>query len=393
MAPHAMNAAASGRTVLVLGGGVGGLVAAHRLRARLPRADRVVLIDREPQHLFQPSLLWLAVGTRTPERIQRPLARLAGHGIEVVQADVERIDASTRTVTAGGHEYHGDAVIVALGAELAPEVVPGLAGAGHNLYSLAGAAALRDALKGFTGGRLVVLTAAPAYKCPAAPYEAAMLIEADLRRRGLRQKTDLTLFAAEPGPMGVAGPEVSAAVRGMVEAKGITYRPEHQVTTVDAAVRRLSFANGATADFDLLVYVPPHRAPAVVRAANLVGETGWVGVDRHRFETRFPGVYAIGDVTTVPLTMGKPLPKAGVFAHRQAEVVADNLVLEWTGRGRPERFDGYGECFLETGDGRAGYGGGNFYAEPAPRVTLRPPSRHGHWAKLWFEWRWLSRWF
>lgn len=381
-----------GKTVLVLGGGVGGLVAANRLRTLLPARDRVVLVDRESQHLFQPSLLWLAVGDRAPEEIRRPLARLARHGVEVIIGAIDRLDVETRTARVGRKGIVGDALIVALGADLAPEAVAGLAQSGMNLYTLAGATALRDALAGFTGGRIIVLTATPAYKCPAAPYEAAMLIEGALRRRGVRGRTDIALYAAESGPMGVTGPRLSAAVRELVESKGIAYHPEHQVVAVDPTARRLSFANGAAAEFDLLVYVPPHRAPAVVRDAGLVGESGWVAADRQTFETRAAGVYAIGDVTGIPLAMGKPLPKAGVFAHAQAEVVAHNIARLWTGRGARRVFDGEGQCFVETGDGRAGLGAGNFYAEPVPLVNLRAPARRWHWSKVLFERRWLRRW-
>ncbi len=381
------------KTVLILGGGVGGLVAADRLRRALPRDHRVILVEREPRHLFQPSLLWVAVGDRRPEQIQRPVSRLARQGVEVVQAEVEAIDPSRRAVTAGGREYVGDALIVALGADLAPGAIPGLADGGHNLYALDGASAILGALESFRGGRVAVLTAAPAYKCPAAPYEAAMLVEGWLRKHGQRASTEIDFYAAEPGPMGVAGPAVSAAVRQMVEGRGIRYHPEQQVTGVDPDARTLAFANGSTAAYDLLIYVPPHRAPAVVRQSGLAPEGGWVAVNRATFETEAPGVYAIGDVTTVPLAMGKPLPKAGVFAHRQAEVVAANIAALWTGSGPRRQFDGHGECFVETGDGRAGFGAGNFYAEPLPRIALRAPSRHWHWGKLLFEWKWLRGWF
>jgi sulfide:quinone oxidoreductase len=381
------------KTAIVLGGGVGGLVAANRLRSALPPRHRVVLIDRAAHHVFQPSLLWLAVGDREPERIQRPLDRLRRKGIEVLTSEISEIDATTRTIRADGHELAGDALIVSLGADFAPDAISGLASAGHNLYTIEGATALRDTLEALRAGRIVVLTATPAYKCPAAPYEAAMLIEAALRRRGIRNDVTLDLFAAEPGPMGVAGPQVSASVRQMVESKGIGYHPQHQVSAVDAAAHRLTFANGATAEFELLVYVPPHRAPAVVQKAGLIGETGWIPVDRNTFETRFPGVYAVGDVTTVPLSMGKPLPKAGVFAHGEAEVVAANVAHAWTGHGAQRTFDGDGQCFLETGDGRAGLGAGNFYGEPAPKVKLYPPSRWWHWGKVLFEKRWMWQWF
>ena len=383
----------NGQTILVLGGGVGGLVTAVELRKKLPREHRIVLVDREERHLFPASLLWLILGLRTAEQISRPLDHLRRKGIEVVRGEIRELDPAARRVTVDGATLDGDAVVVSLGADLAPEAVPGLAGAGHDLCTLRGAEGLRSALAGFRSGRLVVLTATPAYKCPAAPYEAAMLLESHCRRHGFRGAVRIDLFAAEPGPLGVAGPEVSAGVRQMVEAKGVAYHPEHQVTAVDTEARRLVFANGAEAGFDLLAYVPPHRAPRVVEAAGLTDATGWVPVDRRTLATRCPGVFAIGDVTAIPLTLGKPLPKAGVFAHRQAQVVAQTIASEVTGRGEPAAFDGHGECFVETGDGRAGFGRGDFYAEPVPRVKLYRPGPWWHWGKVLYEKRWLHRWF
>jgi sulfide:quinone oxidoreductase len=371
--------------IVVLGGGVGGLVTAVELRKKLPERHRIVLVDREERHLFAPSLLWLMTGLRTAADISRPLALLKRKGIDVVRGEIERIDAGRREVVVGGKTLAGDHLVLSLGAELAPEAIPGLPEAGHDLYSLSGAESLRDALDGFRSGRLVILTAAPAYKCPAAPYEAAMLLEYHCRRRDVRDAVRIDLYAAEPGPMGVAGPNVSAGVRQLVEQKDIGYHPEHQVTNVDPKGRRLSFANGASAEFDLLAYVPPHRAPRVVRDAGLLGESGWVPVDRKTLETRFERVYAIGDVTGIPLELGKPLPKAGVFAHGEARVVARNIARAITGSGRRAIFDGYGECFIETGDGRAGFGRGNFYAEPLPDVKLKKVGRRWQWGTLLFE--------
>jgi sulfide:quinone oxidoreductase len=192
--------------------------------------------------------------------------------------------------------------------------------------------------------------------------------------------------------MGVTGPHVSGAVRSLVESKGIGYHPEHQVTSVDPAARRIAFANGVSAEYDLLVYVPTHRAPAAVSASGLVANTGWIAVDRETFTTAWPMVFAIGDVTSVPLSIGKPLPKAGVFAHEQAEVVAHNLASTWSDRAPRRRFDGHGKCFLETGDGRAGMGAGDFYGEPSPQVALYRPARWWHWSKVLLERTWFRRW-
>lgn len=304
-----------GETVLILGGGVGGLVAANELRKALPRRHRVVLVDREASFVFAPSLLWLMTGGRTAEKISRPLTRLEKKGIELVRGEIKNIDAGRREVSVDGRALAGDFLILALGAELAPETIPGLSDAGHDFYTLGGAESLRAALASLAGGRLVILTAAPPYKCPAAPYEAAMLLEHFCRKREIRERTQIDLYAAEAAPMGVAGPEVSKAVRQMVEGKGIAYHPEHAIREANAASRTLSFSNGVEASYDLLAYVPPHRAPRVVRESGLTGESGWVAVDSHTMETKHERVFALGDVVSIPLKLGKPLPKAGVFAH------------------------------------------------------------------------------
>lgn len=378
-----------GRTVLILGAGLGGISAAQSLRKSLPRDDRVVLVDRSEQHVYQSSLPWVLVGRRSLSQISRPLARAALKGIELVRGEVTRIDPGEKSATVDGRRLTADALVIALGAEYNAAAIPGLAAAGHCLYEPEGASAGGRALEAFDRGNIAFVTATPQFKCPAAPYEFALLVDGELRRRGQRAEVRIAYYGAEPGPMMAAGAEVSAAVRQLVESHEITYSPARQVREVDAERRLLHFADGAPAAFDLLFYVPPHRAPAVVRAAGLTDESGWIPVDRHTLATRFEGVYAIGDVTVIPLKMGRPLPKAGVFAHAEAEVVAHNIAAAWTGRGTAQRFEGNGACFVETGDGRAGMGVGNFYAEPLPAVKLRPPSVLWHGAKVLYEKYWL----
>jgi sulfide:quinone oxidoreductase len=378
------------RTALVLGAGLGGISAAQSLRKYLPATDRVILVDRAAEHVYQSSLPWVLAGRRAVAQISRPTKDAARRGIEFVHGEVSAIAAAERRVFVDGKELRGDALVIALGAEYDLTAVPGLAEAGHCFYTKEGAESGRRALADFSGGRIAVVTATPQYKCPAAPYEAALLVEGDLRRRGLREKSHIEFHAAEPGPMLTAGAEVSAALRQILADHGIAYHPGRQVTKVDAATRRLQFADATQADFDLLLYVPPHRAPAVIREAGLTDNSGWIPVERHTLATRFDGVHAIGDAVVLPLAMGRPLPKAGVFANAQGRIVAHNIAAAWTGRGKLRRFDGFGTCFVETGDGRAGMGRGNFYAEPLPAVKLRSPSWLWHGAKVLFERYWLT---
>ncbi|MDP2371075.1 NAD(P)/FAD-dependent oxidoreductase [Rhodoferax sp.] len=379
------------KTALILGAGIGGIVAAQTLRKLLPPEHRVVVVERQHEHVFAPSLLWYMTGGHEAARFTRPLSTLSAKGIELVHGDITGIDPAALSVEVGGQSLRGDAMVLALGADYAPELIPGLAEVGHNLYTLIGATAIQRALENFQGGRIVVLTAAPAYKCPAAPYEAAMLVDAYCKKRQLHGPTEVVVYAAEPIPMAVTGPAIGEQVKMLLDSKGIGYFPNHQVNKVETGL--LHFSDGSTTPFDLLLYVPPHRVPAVVKAAGLCAESGWVAVDRGTLQTKFPEVYAIGDVTSIPLKMGRPLPKAGVFAHGQAEVVAHNLAHAWTGQGAPRLFTGEGMCFLEIGDARAGLGKGNFYAEPTPQVAMHGPNVLWHAGKVLYEKYWLYRYF
>lgn len=379
-------------TAIILGAGIGGIATANELRKRCAKDDRVIVVDRVAMHVFAPSLLWLAVGKRQAHQIQRPARELLQPGIEFIQGTVDSIDPAAHAVTVDGKTLHGDALVIALGAELAAEKISGLAQAGHNIYTLDGAESLRGALDAFNGGRVVILTAGPVYKCPAAPYEAALLIEDHLRKRGVRARTTIEMHAAEPAPMGVAGPAVSDAVKSILASRNIAYTPGHQVSSVDPTARTLTFVDGASVPYDVLAFVPPHCAPQALSDSGLSAETGWIPVDRATLETKVASVYAIGDVATIPLSIGKPLPKAGVFAHAQAAVVAKNIADSWKQQPTTATFNGHGACFLEVGAGKAAVGTGNFYGEPKPTVTLKAPSFFWHAAKVIFEKRWLRRW-
>ena len=381
------------KTVAVLGAGTGGLVAARRLRRHLGDDHRVVLVDRATTYEFAPSYLWVLTGARRPDQIRRDLGRLRRFGIELLTADVLEIDTTRRVVTTSEGELDFDHLVIALGAELAPDTLPGFAEGAHNLYTLTGADHAGHALTHFRGGHVVVLVSRLPYKCPAAPYEVAFLVEAALRRRGVRDETHIDVYTPEPFPMPTAGPELGHALEQMLSERGIGFHPEAPADRVDAKAGQVVLADGTRVPANLLLGVPAHQAPEVARRSGLAAETGYLPVDRASLATTIEGVYAIGDITTIPIAAGKFLPKAGVFAHAEAEVVAKRIAAQVAGHETSASFDGTGACFVELGDGRAASASGDFYAEGAPRVRLRRPGRRWHLAKVAFEQYWLRRWF
>ena len=379
-------------TVVVLGGGIGGLVAARRLRRHLDRSDRVVLVERDPTFRFAASFLWIMTGARRLDDVTADLRRLRQRGIELVEAQVEGIDVANRSVATLAGPVAYDRLVVALGAELAPEALPGFPEAARSVYTPEGAAEAGRALREHQGGRVVVLVSRLPYKCPAAPYETAFLTEALLRERGVRARSSVDVYTPEPLPMPTAGPAMGEALRGMLERRGIGFHPQRTAEQIDPQARELLLADGDRVPYDLLLGVPPHRPPAAVRESGLTGESGFVPVDASTLATSADGVFAIGDVTAIPIAGGKFLPKAGVFAHAEAEVVARRIADELAGRAPVAAFDGKGSCFLELGDGLAAYATGDFYAPASPEVSLRRPGHRWHLAKVAFEKYWLRRW-
>jgi sulfide:quinone oxidoreductase len=384
------------QTVVILGGGIGGQVTANMLRRLLPIEHRVVVVERDANHAFAPSFLWLMTGDRRPDQIVRSVRSLLRRGVELVTSPVQRIDVARGRVETVAGELAYDHLVVALGAELAPEAIPGLEGAAQTFFSFDGAARLRDELQSFQCGRVAVVVSSLPYKCPGAPHEGAMLIADTLRRRGLAGKSDLHLFTPESQPLPVAGPVLGGMVADLLAQKRVQFHPGRALASVDGASRRLEFKDGTREDYNLLVAVPPHRPPAVVRDSGLGNEAGWILVDRATLGTPHERVYAIGDVTTIALPgrwrpdVPLPLPKAGVFAHAQAPAVAKRIARDITGAGTPEEFCAGGYCMLETGQEMAGFAYGNFYGEPSPQVELRKVGRTWHLGKVLFEKWWLT---
>lgn len=376
------------KTIIILGGGVGGVITANTLRKKLGKEHKIIVIDKELKHTFASSLLWVANGTRSEKSISKQLDTLKKKGIEFIHGNIENVNPQSKQVTVNGKTLTGDYLVISLGAEISDSLEIG--NKGYNLYTPQGAEGFHNALSSFNEGKIVVMVTALPFKCPAAPYEAALLINSFLKKKG--KKANIEIYSPEVGPMGVAGKKLSSMVRSLVESKGVKYFPEHQVTSVSE--NSISFKNDTTASFNLLAYVPKHQCPQVIKDTDLVDESGWVKItNSNTLETKHSGVYAIGDITNIPLVQGKPLPKAGVFAHYQAQTVANNIAVAITGKGTLKQFTGDGMCFIELGDGKAGFAKGNFYAEPMPTIKMFMPGYHWHLGKILFEKMFLSKWF
>ena len=330
-----------GKTTMVLGGGIGGVVAANRLRGRLGKEHRVVLVDRQDKHYFAPSFPWVMAGWRKAGSPVRALSRLEKKGIEFVQGSVNGIDLEARKVHIDTAVLDWDYLVVALGTEMEPDAVPGMAETAHGYYTLDGAVKLHEALETFHGGRIAVGIAGIPYRCPAAPYEGALLIDHLIRKRGLRDRVEISFFTPEPAPLPVAGPEIGEGVKDVLRKREIATGFGANLASVDAERRELLFEDGSRQGFDMLVTIPRHRVSAVVSESGLAGETGWIEADRATLATEAPGVYALGDAVFIKLASGLPLPKAGVFASGQAEVIARNIASRIQGVDANARFDGH----------------------------------------------------
>lgn len=379
------------RTIVILGAGTGGLVAARRLRRMLDGDHRIVLVDRTPVYSFAPSFTFVMLGQRDGGRISRDLRKLSKKGIEFVAAEVLRIDPGEKRVHLADRELTYDYLVIALGAEYSADEVPGLRRA-WTYYHLEGAEGLREKLPEFRSGRIAVVVSGLPYKCPAAPYEGALMLDHYFRRRGLRDQVEIRVYTPEPQPLPVAGKAAGEMVMELLSARDVGFTPGVTPKAVNHKTGKLRMHDGSEEPFDLLIATPIHRVPQALRESGMAGE-GWVQVDPETLATEFKDVYAIGDVTGITLPNGMSLPKAGVFAHGEAEVVARNIAAEVTGSDPIWAFGGQGACFLETGGGKGAYVSGNFFAEPAPEVSLRGPNRFWHWARMGFERTWLWRWF
>jgi sulfide:quinone oxidoreductase len=375
---------------LVLGGGFGGISAAVELRRLVGADHEIVLVDRKPEFAMGLRKLWELVGHGAISDGSRSRTLLARHGVDFVQTEIAAIDPGERRAETAEGQLDGDHLVIALGAVSRPDLVSGLGEHGHDVWSFAGVPAAAAALGTFDGGRIVVLIAGAPYPCPPAPYECAIHLHEHLVARGLRDRTQLEVATLQPMLMPNAGREGSEWMGRQLAERGIGFRVGARTERVEQG--RVVLADGEL-PFDLLIAVPPHRPPTVVADSGLVAEHGWIAVDAGTLATGHEGVYAVGDVTLIPLPNGLPFPKAGVMAELQGTRVGRAIAAELRGEEPPAPFDGSGFCPIEMGANSAALVEGHWYAEPDPIVTISGPSAEHAAEKAAFEADHLERWF
>ncbi len=361
--------------IVVLGGGVGGTLAANLLAKRLGGDARVTVVDPTGMHVYQPGFLYAALGKANGRWLARDERTLLRDDVELVVEPATRVEADQGVVRLGhGGSLAWDYLVLATGARLLPDQVPGLVEGAHEFYSLEGALRLREALRRFGGGRVLVGVAGIPYKCPPAPVEFTLMLDQYLRKRGVRDKSELTLlsplnraFTIEPA---------SKLVQPLMEARGIGLETFFNVESVDPAAGTVSSLEGDKAAYDLLVLVPPHAGQAVVEASGLGDAGGWVPTDRTTLQhLRHERIFALGDATDLPIS------KSGSTAHFEAPVIASRIASLVRGTAPKVNYGGRVMCFLETGDGKATALRFDYEHPPVPPT----PSRAWHAAKWAFN--------
>jgi sulfide:quinone oxidoreductase len=372
-------------SVLVLGAGFGGLELSTRLSEELGDQVEVTLIDRSESFVFGFSKLDVMFGKRTPEAVRLSYRDITTPHVRFRQETITSIDPQARRVVTDLETYDADILVVALGADYDLDATPGLAEAGNEFYSVAGAEAVREVLPGFRAGTAIVGVCGAPFKCPPAPSEAAFLLDEFLRERGVRDDVKIQVVI----PFGVPIPPSPASSEAILTAfadRGIEYIPDRKVVALDPASKEAVLDDGRRLAFELFLGIPVHRAPAVVEASGMT-EGGWIPVEMATLATKFPGVYAVGDVTSVGT------PKAGIFAEGAARVVADQLIARIRSQAEPPGFDATGTCYIEFGEGGVGRVDVDFGTPGHPTALFTAPSPETAAEKAEFGRTRGARWF
>jgi sulfide:quinone oxidoreductase len=371
--------------VVILGAGFGGLELTTRLSEEVPDDVNVTLIDQNDSFMFGFSKLDVMFGRQSIESVRMPYADIMKPSVEFRQERVTSIDPVAKRIVTDRGSCDADVLVVALGADVDPAATPGLEKGGYEFYSVPGAERLRDVLPSFEGGEVVIAVLGPFFKCPAAPFEAALMLHDFMGTRPAAKPTTIKVMSPMGAPIPIS-PVASAGILAGLAERDIEFLPETVVTSLDPTQRVASLRGGGTVPYDLFLGVPAHTAPAVVEESGLTVD-GWIPVDPATFATEFPDVYAVGDITSAPV------PRVGVIAEDEASTVADVLVHRIAGGADPEPFRGIVSCYIEFGGGRVARFDGNFLSGPTPTSTYTEASVELAAAKKEFGSTRRQRWF
>ncbi|QFU83165.1 NAD(P)/FAD-dependent oxidoreductase [Natronorubrum aibiense] len=371
--------------IAIVGGGTGGTVLANRLADELQselEAGEVdlTLITADPNHVYKPTFLYVPFGKKTVDDAKRPIDELVDRRVDLTIGRVIDIDTDRQKLAFADSSVLGyDQLVLATGANLEPEAVPGLADGGHHFYGPEGAERLRDELAEFTEGHLVLSVVGVPHMCPAAPVEFTLMVDDWLREQGRREDVEITYTYPINRAHGLES--IADWATDLFEERDVTLETFFNVEEIDPDNEVIETVEGTELDYDLLVAIPPHAGSDLVIDAGL-GDDGWVDVDKHTLEaTAAENVYAIGDVADVPTS------KAGSVAHYEAGVVADRIASRARGTVPTATYDGKTVCFLEAGMDEATFIEFTYGEEP----YVREPSKPLHWAKLGYnESYWLT---
>ena len=386
-AARAMEGSVAKTRVVVLGAGFGGLELTTMLSEAFGDGIDVTLIDKGDAFVFGYSKLAVMFGEATASSVRIPYSRLSKPGVTLRREVVTAIDPAARRVTTDRGSYDADILVVALGADYDVAATPGLAEQGGEFYSVAGAVRVAEQIAAFERGRAVIGVCGKSFKCPPAPSEAALLLHDYLMRHGRRAQTEIALVM----PFGVPippSPDTSTALLKAFAERGITFVKDALVKEVDPAGRVVRLSDGSTLPFDLFLGIPVHRVPQVVVDSGLAAHPhDWVPVNKQTLETRFAGVYAVGDVN------GVGTAKAGVFAEGAAKVVGAAIIAQLRGGTAPEPYTGQGLCYIEFGHDEVGKVEVDFLSGPKPQGTFHGASVAVAEEKVQFGASRRARWF
>ncbi|MFB5627031.1 MAG: NAD(P)/FAD-dependent oxidoreductase [Nitrosarchaeum sp.] len=375
--------------VLILGGGFGGLSAANEIRNNLSSSQiKITVIDKKDWFMVGFAKLWIIKGTRTFENSIGSLNELTKKEINFLKEEILQIDLQNKTVKTTTKILQYDFLIIAMGAVLAPEKIPGLTENGMNLYDHNHLTEIHNKLKKMKSGNIAISIMGMPYKCPPAPFEASLLIDSLLREEGVRDSVQIHFYSPAPITLPAAGPEISQQILDLINSENIIFHDTCKIKSVEK--NKLIFQN-SEASFDLLLAVPPHIAPKVIYDSGLAKEGGFISINRD-CKTPFENVYAVGDVTTLTVTDNMAVPKAGVFAEGEAITVAQNIILKIQSKKDSLLFDGKGGCFIESGRDTASIIEVDMFTEPKPSTKLTTSTTKHLDEKIQFEKDRLSKW-